>query len=68
MSKQEILTILKFHNYILCLDDFSKILRNNNVWVANIYEGLENNMHVKIVIDGEPLKDSITLTDVIKTD
>ena len=68
MSKQEILTILKFHNYILCLDDFSKILRNNNVWVANIYEGLENNMRVKIVIDGEPLKDSITLTDVIKTD
>lgn len=62
MNKEEILTILKFHNYILSFCDFKKLLKY--IQITDMYLGSSDSLKIKFSIDNEPIKNDILLIDI----
>ena len=62
MSKEEILTVLKFHNYVLSFHDFKKLLKY--IQINDMYLGSSDSLKIKFSIDNEPIKNDILLIDI----
>lgn len=62
MNKEEILTVLKFHNYVLSFHDFKKLLKY--IQINDMYLGSSDCIKIKFSINNEPIRNDILLIDI----